>query len=83
MERSWFECCSLDVVFLFPQDMMVEVVLIQGKGRSPLCTNDQRNHNVRLAYIYWFENAKTDGHILIKFSWYIKFGGWFLLTSFS
>lgn len=81
--------CRLEEVLVwalcsyFHRTWMVEVVLIQGKGKSHLCTNNQRNHNARLAYIYWFENAKADGHILIKIPWHIKFGGWFLLTSFS
>lgn len=64
---------------------MVEAVLIQGKGRSHLCTNNQKKSacHARLAYIYWLENVKADGHILVKITWHTKFGGWFLLTSFS
>lgn len=64
---------------------MVEAVLIQGKGRSYLCTNNQKKStcHARLAYIYRLETVKADGHILIKITWRTKFGGWFLLTSFS
>lgn len=39
--------------------------------------------HARLAWVYWLENLKADGHILNLILAVLTSGGWFLLFPFS
>lgn len=48
LERSWCEHCSLDVVFLFPQDMNGGSCINPGKGKvSPVY---QQSKEINVSY---------------------------------